>query len=301
MSDMFASSAETSSISTPVASATPYSSEGPTLPIIDADTEHAVNVDGKRPTVSTSVDGQHGEGERQRKAQKINSKESLIDETRKSTTSHPALYEPWTLLPTDIFKQLTAQKRLKGTHNIVPVVFTKNQNVKAGINRLKVLLGAYEDRKQSFDIPTALKEKDTIIAVSAQGDGTAKLVSIVDVARRVVAPTPKEKELGEDIVRWWLYTSLASIEVEKKTKVPSETTSTTQPDEMDVDMRDSEGEGDAFEPIEAEKVDQQKNDTQNKMIKSPILTIWITKKEIPAFKSAFGEQTFEVKTLPRDD
>ncbi|KAH7389421.1 hypothetical protein DE146DRAFT_162880 [Phaeosphaeria sp. MPI-PUGE-AT-0046c] len=280
MSDMFASSAEKSSTYTPAVTATPYSSEGPTLPIAGADTEHA--------------------GGRQRKARKIDSKEAPVGETR-SPTSHPALYEPWTLLPTEILKQINAQKRLRGKHNVVPIVFTKNQNVKAGINRLKIFLGASETPKNSLDKPTALQEKDSVIAVSAQGDGSAKLVSIVDVARRVVAPTPKEKELGENINKWCLYTSLASIEVEKKKGSPSEKMSISQPDEMDQDMHEVDGEGDAFEPTVADKADQKKGDSQNRMIKTPVLTIWITKKEIPAFKSAFGEQTFEVKSLPRDD
>lgn len=300
MSDMFASSAEKSSTSSPAPTPTPYSSEGPTLPIVGADTDHAGNVDGKHPIEGT-LGNEQQEGRKRVKAQKIDPKESLLRATHPTTTSHPALYEPWTLLPNETLKQLTIQKRLRGTQNVAPIVFTKNQNVKAGINRIKTFLGAYQDNKNSFDTPKAMQEKDCIIAISAQGDGTAKLVSIVDVARRVVAPTQKEKELGEDIDTWWLYISLASIEVEKKRKDPSGSANNAQPVETDQEMQDGDQEGDAFEPTEAERAARKKDESQNRMIKSPVLTIWITKKEIPAFKSAFGEQKFQVKTLPRDD
>lgn len=296
MSDIFASSAEKSSAFTPAPTATPYSSEGPTLPLACAAPEHTHNTEAKRPVQGTSRDGHDNRAHRQSKIQKTS-----VNDSQPAITSHPALYEPWTLLRTDTFKLVTAQKRLRGTRNVVPIVFTKNQSVKAGINRIKILLGAYHDNKSSFDTPNAINEKDCIISLSAQGDGTAKLVSIVDMARRVVAPTSKEKELGEDIDIWWLYTSLASVEVVKKRKDPSETKTNGQPVETDEAMQEEVGEADAFEPTEAEKADRKEDNSRDKMIKTPVLTVWITKKEIPAFKSAFGGEAFEVKTLPRDD
>lgn len=292
MSDVFASSAGKSSTSTAAPTATPYSSEGPTLPIAGAGPEHADNAGGKRLAEGTSGD----EHSRQRKAQRMS-----VNDSQPTTTSHPALYEPWTLLPSETLKLLTAHKRLRSTQNVVPIVFTKNHNVKAGINRIKTFLGAYHDNKKSFDTPKAMEEKDCIIAISAQGEGTAKLVSIVDVARRVVAPTSKEKELGEDVSTWWLYTSLTSVEVKKKRNVASDRTNKDPPVEVDEVMQDEGGEADAFEPTEAERADRKKRDSGERLVKTPVLTIWITKKEIHAFKGVFGEQKFEVKTLPRDD
>jgi hypothetical protein len=35
-------------------------------------------------------------------------------------------------------------------------------------------------------------------------------------------------------------------------------------------------------------------------VRTPVLTVWMTKKRIPAFQEAFGEQTFDVLSLPQD-
>ncbi|KAF1921849.1 hypothetical protein BDU57DRAFT_526595 [Ampelomyces quisqualis] len=283
MSDIFASSAEKET-SGMTATATPYSSEGPTLPIIGADTERSANDTDK--------------------ARITNDQET--NRAQPVPTIHSSLYEPWTLLPNELVNLLTLQARLRGTQNIVPVVFTKNQNVKSGINRLKTYLGAYKDEIQPMDIPEALTRPDAIIAVSAQGDGTAKLVSILDVARRVVAPSIKEKkmveEIGTKINTWWLYTSLTSVEVEKKARV---TSGANDGEKLDAKVRakqiNEDSEDEAFEPMDVDMPVRQKEQRQKKKIKAPVLTVWLTKNQIPAFKDAFGEQSFEVKSLPQDD
>jgi hypothetical protein len=53
--------------------------------------------------------------------------------------------------------------------------------------------------------------------------------------------------------------------------------------------------------MEVDTPHQEKEERQKKMIKAPVLTVWMTKKKIPAFKEAFGEQFWEVDTLPQDD
>lgn len=283
MSDIFASSAEKES-SGITATATPYSSEGPTLPISGADTEHSGKDTDKARIMSDQV----------------------TDRAQPVPTIHSSLYEPWTLLPNELVDLLSSQARLQGTQNIVPVVFTKNQNVKSGINRLKTYLGAYKNESQPIGIPDVLTRPDAIIAVSAQGDGTAKLVSILDVARRVVAPSIKDKkmveEIGTKINTWWLYTSLTSVEVEKKIRVTSGANDSEKLDaKVRAKQKNEDSEEEAFEPMDVDMPVRQKDQRQNQKIKAPVLTVWLTKKQIPAFKDAFGEQSFEVKSLPQDD
>jgi hypothetical protein len=283
MSDIFASSAEKES-SGMAATATPYSSDGPTLPIIGADTEH--------PKKDTD------------KAHNMN--DQVTDRAHPVPTYHPSLLEPWSLLPGELLKLLTSQARLRGTQNIVPVVFTKNQNIKAGINKLKTYLGAYKDERQSMEIPEALAKPDAIIAVAAQGDGTAKVVSILDVARRVVAPSTKDREMAEGmdtkIDTWWLYTSLTSVEVEKKIGVlPSANNGDQVKTKARARHETKDGEDEAFESMDIDMPVQQTKQLQKQKLKAPVLTVWLTKKRIPAFKDAFGEQNFEVKSLPQDD
>jgi hypothetical protein len=282
MSDVFASSAEKNSTATTTA-ATPYSSEGPTLPIIGEDYEH--NAISKK-----------------RKAQAQDVEKLSTQRTQPIATFHPALFTPWTLLPAELCKSLVSQARLRGAENVVPVVFTKNQNVRAGINRLKTYLGAYKDQSQSLDTPEALKENDVILAYSAQGEGTAKLVSILDVARRAVAPGDKGKEEDEQTVEWWVYTSLASVEVEKKAKITSEAIEDVKlGQDRQVILEEDEEEEDAFEPMEVDTPHQEEEQQRKQMIKAPVLTVWMTKKNIPALKEAFGEQVWEVLISPQDD
>jgi hypothetical protein len=291
MSDIFASSAEKDS-SAITTSAIPYSSEGPTLPIIGADE-----------SISDGNGNLSESAQRKREAQGQDTKSSSTNGPQPIPTFHSALYEPWTLLPAALRNSPSSQARLRGTQNVVPIVFTKNQNVKAGINRLKTYLGAYKNKTQPLDVPKALEQTDTVIAVSAQGEGTSKLISILDVAKRVVAPSANEKECDRQTIEWWVYTSLASVEVERTAKTSSEITGNENvqlSQEKQVAQEEDEEE-DAFEPMEVTAPDQKDQQQQKMMIRAPVLTVWITKKKIPAFKETFGEQVWEVNTLMQDD
>jgi hypothetical protein len=280
MSDIFASSAEKNS--TAATTTAPYSSEGPTLPIIGPENEHNA-INKKRKTQTQGV-----------KKPSTNGAEHIA-------TFDPALYAPWTLLPAELRKSLVSQARLRDTENVIPVVFTKNQNVKGGINRLKAYLGAYKDESQPLEMPEALKQNDVILAYSAQGEGTAKLVSILDVARRVVAPNDKGKEDHKQTVEWWIYTSLTSVEVEKKAKIISEAIEDVKPGQYRQGIQEEDEEEDAFEPMEVDMPHQEDEQQRKQIIKAPVLTVWMTKKKIPAFKEAFGEQVWEVLMLSQDD
>ena len=195
MSEMFASSSEKDANTTTVTATQPYSSEGPTLPIIGA-TDNVKKATKKR------------------KAQDENTGAATKKPSQQPPmpTNHPSLYEPWRRLPSELLKLLETQSRLRAMQNIVPIVFSKNQNVKSGINRLKTYLGAYRDRASAIEMPDALKEEDLVIAVSAQGEGTTKLVGIVDMVRRLVVPPGKDDI--EMVESWWMYTMLTSVDIE---------------------------------------------------------------------------------------
>lgn len=292
MSDIFASSAEKNSSAT-TTPATPYSSEGPTLPILGgADGEHTVEPESNQ----TANDSR-----KKRKTQKQGSEEHVKAGAQPVPSFDPSLYEPWTLLPAELLK--VSQNRLRGAKNVVPIAYSRNQNIKGGINRLKTYLGAYKNKSQPMDMPEALKEADVVIAVSAQGEGTAKLVSIIDLVRRVVAPTAKSKLDGGNVETWYMYTSLASIEVEKRSKAVSKINDGADQAEKPKPIadEDAEEEEEAFEPMDVDVPEHEQGQLQRQTIKAPILTVWMTKKKIPAFKEALGEQTFGVQTLPEDN
>jgi len=269
MSEMFASSAEKDANTTTVTASPPYSSEGPTLPIIGAPED--------APTAG-----------KKRKAQdKINGTASKKPSQPPSPpTIHPSLYEPWTLLPTELRKLPETQKRMRATQNIVPVVLSKNQNIKSGINRLKTYLGAYKDPASTIEMPEALKEDDVIIAVSAQGEGTTKLVGIVDMVQRIVAPSGGEDDKHGKEEAWWTYTMLTSVEVDWEIKTSRPT------DKGDADVEKTQS---------TQKQDELSNENKTmKRRKIPVLTVWMTKKRIAAFRNVFGEQTFAVEPLSLD-
>lgn len=289
MSEVFASSSEKDANTTTVTATPPYSSEGPTLPIIGA-------LDGAPKVAETVKSG------KKRKAQHgdagIATKKP--SQPQSPPTIHPSLYEPWTRLPTELRKLLETQKHLRGTQNVIPVVFSKNQNVKSGINRLKTYLGAYKDPASTIDMPDALKAEDTVIAVSAQGEGTTKLVGIVDMVRRIVAPSGKEEGNGK-VEPWWMYTMLTSVEVERRPKAPE--TVGKGAEEAKKSGNSQEEEEEAFEPMEIDGDGAQEKATEKDSVqtrKVPVLTIWMTKKKTSTFRNAFGEHPFSVQKLPED-
>jgi hypothetical protein len=291
MSDIFASSVEKDANAGTATATPPYSSEGPTLPVING--ENATKVEDSHGNMSANTfEELIGKTTRIRNR---NTTTNVTVDHRPVATIHPSLYEPWNLLPDDLLQSTEVQTRFNKAQKVLPVVFTRNQNVKAGINRLKTYLGAYKDTKIPIEMPEKLRQTDLIIAISAQGDGTPKLVSILDMVRRVVAPGAYRKEDAGTVDTWWLYISLGSVEVKKKkdhiASGGGQDSGQTQETEED----------EAFEPME---LDEQSNgEAQEKLItrKMPVLTAWMTKKAIPMFKAAFGEQTFTVQTLRSDD
>lgn len=285
MSEMFASSSEKDANTATATATPPYSSEGPTLPVIGGPEEHT-NGDVKAPDAAIPS--------KKRKAQDQPAGASTAAPAKPppaAHTLHPSLYTPWTLLPPTLRNLLGTNTRLRATHNIVPVVFSKNQNVKAGINRLKTFLGAYKDPKSSLEMPDALAQDDVLIAVSAQGEGTAKLVGIVDMVRRIVGPQKCEEKDGEegDMQEWYMYTALSSVSVDWKPKFKD----AQENDSKMVGEPQNSQEEEAFEPMDVDKKEEEKVRIRN----VPVLTVWMSKVRVPALGSAFGEQSFVVREL----
>ncbi|KAF2127150.1 hypothetical protein P153DRAFT_387698 [Dothidotthia symphoricarpi CBS 119687] len=267
MSEIFTSSSDKNASTALPTTTPPYSSEGPTLPIVGiAKKSNVQQVDAK-----TS---------KKRKAQ---DQSSNTVTTNSPPTVHPSLYTPWILLPVELLKLLESQTRLRGTQNVIPIVFTKNQNVKTGINRLKMLLGVSPNTASTIETRDAMNHKDLVIAISAQGDGTTKLVGIVDMTRRIVASGNSDEKAGKEIETWLMYTVLTSIKAERRAKNKTKEVEDTQETQ----------EEEAFEPMEIDK--QEDTDKNVEMRKVPVLTVWMTKKRIPEFRDAFGEQSFQVQ------
>jgi hypothetical protein len=299
MSDIFASSAERAPGATSLTATPPYSSEGPTLPIIGGESDHKTDCSHDETKTAALQNISNENVRKKRKTQAPDQERSIKQQAQSVATSHSSLYEPWTLLPHDVANSLHSGTRLRGTANVVPIVFTKNQNVRSGINRLKTYLGAYADKDNPMDMPEALEQPDSVISVSAQGEGTTKLVSIVDMAKRVVAPSKKDIESGVKTETWWTYISLTSIDVEKKPKVlPGHEATDKTGDTKGVEQ---EEEGEAFEPMDVDSPAKGRDQEPRQIRKMPVLTVWMTRQKIPVFKDAFGEQTFTVKLLSQDE
>jgi len=224
------------------------------------------------------------------------------DSQKPARANHPRLYEPWTLLPDRARKEV--EKR--GTENVIPVVYSKNQNVKSGITKLRRYLGAGSD-KVSDDVPVALRQEDAVIAVSAQGDGTVKLVGIVDMVRRITGGkgTEKgcemEKEKSEG-VKWYMYTALSSVvmprggnAVDSADAEGQEVHADIESDAMDVDV---DGDDSALKETRGrDHLAKEGRNEEDKTKTVPVLTVWMTRKRIPSFKDAFGEQDFVVHAI----
>ncbi|KAL6707890.1 hypothetical protein ACN47E_003564 [Coniothyrium glycines] len=268
MSDIFASSSEKDAAAdTSMTTATPpYSSEGPTLPIIGAP-EDTVQV----PVKDTEKVASNKRKRQDRDRNTVATKQSHPQ----SRTLHPSLYTPWVLLPTTLRKSVKQE-------NIVPVVFSKNQNVKSGINRLKCYLSYSHSEVSTIQRPDALDTEEGVIAISAQGDGSIKMVGIVELVRRIVSKGVQKGD--EKKTEWWMYNMLSSVEVSKQPNRRGNETGDKESEAMEVD-----GAEDAMnsEGIETKHV--------------PVLTVWITRRKIPAFKTAFGEHLLNVRKLDQEE
>ncbi|XPT01007.1 hypothetical protein M3J09_010151 [Ascochyta lentis] len=226
MSDILASSSTcpptTCPPTTSPAHAPPYSSDGPTLPLLSAHTTKLSSADKNRKRKRT-VD------------------QAPQPHPQPHRAHHPKLYEPWTLLPGKLEREVKKLGEGKGKGGVEVLVFSRNQNVKAAVNKLRVLLssqnGGTENRDEggnedgSGSDGGSKTENAGIIAISAQGEGTVKLVGILELARRIIgapsnngAPTTRSKEEGKDEkvrnrVHWHTYTLLSSVAVPRGVKI----------------------------------------------------------------------------------
>ncbi|KAH7084836.1 hypothetical protein BKA63DRAFT_4047 [Paraphoma chrysanthemicola] len=289
MSDMFASSAENDAEAGITTATPPYSSDGPTLPLIDGEDATKINASRSNTSALATTASKKKIPDAQKAAIASNGR---IDR-QLGATMHPSLYEPWKLLPIELLQLAEVKLRIKGAQTVLPIVFTKNQNVKGGINRLKTLLGAYRDLTNPIEMPEVLGQKDVIIAISAQGEGTSKLISILDMVRRIVAPHADEQDDAGTVESWWLYTSLASVEVDMKDAIEG--------NGGDPSNQTQDTDEDAFEPMEVDLKTTDRTKEKPTTRKTPVLTAWMTKKPISSFKKAFGEQPLTVQTLPTHD
>ncbi|KAK3216090.1 hypothetical protein GRF29_8g2100215 [Pseudopithomyces chartarum] len=237
------------------ATAASFASDGPTLPIVGGLEERAGMT---RPSPITGDS---------RPSKKQKTFDGLAKEVDPATAAPKEpqidlapLYKPWTLLPAELLPQI--EKRLGGSweENTEVVVWTKNQNVKSGINRLKALLGfTAADGPDGKNNATSIKNSGKLIAVSASGQGTTKMIGIVEMAKRIVGGKGDAKEAKEASGEtWYAYTGLTGLKM----------------------------------PAQQEKGNEAQE--QNAGKKVPVLTVWFSRNSIPEFKKAFGEQTFTV-------
>ncbi|UPX16799.1 uncharacterized protein EKO05_0007184 [Ascochyta rabiei] len=315
MSDILASSSIDAPIAPSPSHARPYSSDGPTLPLLSASTLQVAPNDRKRKRAPASeVQGREegGRGGAEKAAERRG-------------THHPALYKPWTLLPPKLSKVVEEMQRGRenGASGVEVVVFSKNQNVRSGVNRLKKHISSAPRRG---DADTA-----DLLAVSAQGAAVVKLVGIVDVVRRVVgaaaaAPTTEKEgeEEGEEkkereVVKWYTYPVLSHVLVPagpRRRGGLADGQPGYEPDTIDVlDPMDVDEDGDIDSHINnpatkttdsgtaqsstragdgehagaADGNRREDGGADEKQKTIPVLTIWIARSRIPSFADAFGE------------
>ena len=309
----------------------PYSSEGPTLPIIGGMVENAMvaaqeevqsgharpgEVDGetgKEPHEQVNEEGKR-RARKKRKLENGSSSTPAAGQIPRSqvTSSIPPttnnkyprtqnltpLHKPWTFLPPAIMKSL--QARLSSgsepekwwSQNCIPVVFFKNQNIKTGINKLKTYLGAHRNPISPIDLPEALDKEERVIAVSAQGEAIAKMASIVEVLKRVVGDGERPGGAPIDVLEnWYLYTSLGSIQTEKELKKKAKPAGRPG--------RDNDGEEEAFQSLGEIKELERAEEKVIRLV--PVLTVWMSKTAIREFRDEFGETNMRVLTLPKKE
>jgi hypothetical protein len=307
-------------------STAPYSSEGPTLPILGGAGEHGVHIAVAAPAAGKRLQadveaGQTGEQTQTRrsKQQKTNeiaaiqqSKQKPLPAPQTANPELEPLKRPWMLLPPDLLAAI--YKRLGESfwvEHCIPVVMTRNQNIRSGVNKLKSYLGAttpnasVEIAKEAVEV---LRSECLVIAVSAMGAATTKLVGVLEVLRRVVGGADGEVEAGGEgegaIQReeWYMYTSLGSILVEKKARMGNK----QERDGMElvddappakrtgVETWKKGEEGASFEPTAADKQTAETGEKTPREKSVPVLTVWLSRTSIPEFKKELGEEKFAV-------
>jgi hypothetical protein len=171
------------------------------------------------------------------------------------------LYTPWVLLPSSLQPTFPSWE-----DRTVPVVFTQNQNIKAGVHTLLTYLNTTEQNKGIEGIT----DSDAVIAVSAQAEGISKLASIIEITKRA---------LENQSNTWYAYSALSSREIKRKRRRKNAPRIDTAKDEDD------------FESLLAVR-DQEEGENLESKIVVPQLTVWISGRKMPQFMDSFGEQTF---------
>lgn len=323
MSDVLPSTASTPPPAAPTAPTAPTSSDGPTLPLITTSAAAAVS------------DPSATKKRKRPAAQKQSSTEknsSAVDSHNTPRTNHPALYTPWVLLPPRERKGLAASGVNVGLedvegHAVQVLVWSRNQNVRAGVRRLKEALSAPSAGADG----DAVEQRASILAVSAQGEGTVKLVGIVDMVRRMAEHKSEPdltsrvaaREGGEESPKvvnppagkdnhprtWYLYPVLSSVLVPRQIQKESRATQTStlrhEPLAHEAEERhDKEGEGEdvdmdtvpdvdgAAHTATAPSKDAETSHTRNQKT-VPVLTVWFSSTRIPGWRDAFGEHEVE--------
>ncbi|KAL1612499.1 hypothetical protein SLS60_000726 [Paraconiothyrium brasiliense] len=206
-----------------IATAASYDSDGPTLPIIGGTGEHAEWV-APNPEDRPIEEGANSRLSKRRRtkggiAPKLPGPENKAQKTK---VEAERLYKPWTLLPVEVLQQIEGKLNGKWEEKVEAVVWTKNQNVKSGINCLKGLLGFEGNPEAGEKYGSVLNRKgdDGLVAISAYGEGTTKLVGIVEVTKRVVGGDKQDVQ-GRSGEAWFTYTALSSTSgKDVKNKVP---------------------------------------------------------------------------------
>lgn len=288
-----------------LATLVPFSSDGPTLPLVGSSSRpQPVGNSGTKRKSSSDADADADAD--------ANTATANHKKLKTTPADHSALSTPWTFLDDALKQRVQRQIRETGasqwtwdTH-CVGVVYTRNQNIRTAVNRLKLYLG-HERGSSGIEVPDVLKgDADGgggVIAVSAMGEATTKLVGVVELAKRVVGSSSphssadkNEDDMQEDgagaedggtrqttAQTWYSYAVLSSR------AIPAST-----PQDLDAATDDNTTRNASSSTTTPARARQSIAQGQDKPRKVPVLTVYLSRRSIDALRRGFGEQKFEV-------
>ena len=187
------------------------------------------------------------------------------------------------------------------------IVYSRNQNVKSGIGGLLRVVGAAsgaskdqagkDQAEPEQNVESGhVDEEDKMVVVSAQGEGTVKLVGIADMVRRIVGEERKEtvavgKDGKKEGSRWYIYTVLSNVEVPRMGEATSEEQDGEEGNSAEAWLEAM----DVDEIEEGGAVRETQQSEKEEMKKVPVLSVWMMRKKTPGWKEAFGEQEMVVQ------
>ncbi|KAF1993749.1 hypothetical protein P154DRAFT_625195 [Amniculicola lignicola CBS 123094] len=131
------------------------------------------------------------------------------------------------------------------------------------------------------------ERKEKFVCVIAQGKGTMKMTSVVEIAKRVVGPAANGVVGGDEQgKRWYVYTGLSSRDADEATSGKNKN-QRKKKEERNEDASDSE---DAFEVLGRHP----DGHARKKPKKIPVLMIWLSPVPILELAQEFGEGTMRV-------